>query len=135
MNWLDAAMSEALETAQTQGFDLWGTKLTGQCQSCGDDVGYTNLVLDHDHRFGIVRGYLCRSCNTSEGYGHTDHGIAEYLESPPAFQPHLPPLVYEGFGKASPLWAHASRCQAINRLQRDCGLACHDLRNAAGIRQ
>ena len=36
----------------------------GRCATCGrrDD-----LVVDHDHITGLVRGYLCKGCNVREG--------------------------------------------------------------------
>ena len=39
----------------------------GRCGICGLDVGDDALVLDHDHRTGLVRGYICRPCNAKEG--------------------------------------------------------------------
>ncbi len=44
----------------------------GRCALCGEPpAGRASwlrvLVLDHSHRNGHVRGYLCRSCNTREG--------------------------------------------------------------------
>ena len=36
----------------------------GRCATCGEE---DRLVRDHDHETGMVRGYLCRGCNTSEG--------------------------------------------------------------------
>jgi hypothetical protein len=36
----------------------------GQCARCGRK---DTLVEDHDHTTGLFRGWLCRSCNTSEG--------------------------------------------------------------------
>lgn len=36
----------------------------GRCAICGHDA---DLVTDHDHATGLIRGYLCRSCNTCEG--------------------------------------------------------------------
>ena len=41
----------------------------GRCAMCG--MGRTNLVEDHDHTTGLVRGLLCRSCNASEP--HNEH--------------------------------------------------------------
>lgn len=36
----------------------------GRCAICGNRQ---HLVEDHDHQSGMVRGYLCRGCNTQEG--------------------------------------------------------------------
>lgn len=36
----------------------------GRCAICGDRIE----VLDHDHMTGLVRGWLCRCCNTLEGF-------------------------------------------------------------------
>ena len=36
----------------------------GRCAICGRK---NELVEDHDHNTGLFRGWLCRSCNTSEG--------------------------------------------------------------------
>lgn len=42
----------------------------GRCAVCGFTA--TPLVTDHDHVTGLERGYLCRSCNTSEGQSGAD---------------------------------------------------------------
>lgn len=52
--------------------DAWGSLVmahwhAGRCAICGHERA---LVEDHDHRTGLVRGWLCRSCNTLEGAGH-----------------------------------------------------------------
>ena len=39
------------------------------CGMCGRDRG--RLIEDHDHDTGLIRGLLCRSCNTLEGAHHT----------------------------------------------------------------
>jgi hypothetical protein len=37
----------------------------GQCLICGRPPGFKRpLVVDHNHRTGHVRGFLCVSCNT-----------------------------------------------------------------------
>jgi len=37
------------------------------CELCGRLPGKTSLHLDHDHKTGRFRGWLCSSCNTSLG--------------------------------------------------------------------
>lgn len=39
----------------------------GRCAMCGQTP--TELVEDHDHASGLVRGLLCRSCNLREASG------------------------------------------------------------------
>lgn len=35
-----------------------------RCKACGDE---TKLVVDHCHETGLIRGLLCRNCNTALG--------------------------------------------------------------------
>jgi hypothetical protein len=50
------------------------------CATCGSE---NTLVEDHDHRTGLVRGMLCRSCNIREG--KSDSGVfRKYRERNPA---------------------------------------------------
>jgi hypothetical protein len=54
----------------------------GPCELCG---AYTDpLHLDHDHKTGRVRGWLCLLCNTALGRFKDDPALlrraAEYLE-------------------------------------------------------
>jgi hypothetical protein len=52
------------------------------CAVCGA-AGTGGLVEDHDHRTGLVRGRLCRSCNAQEG--RSDAGVFQkYRERSPA---------------------------------------------------
>jgi hypothetical protein len=39
-----------------------------RCAICG--FPHFDLILDHDHATGLVRGRLCRSCNIAEGMGN-----------------------------------------------------------------
>jgi hypothetical protein len=39
----------------------------GSCGICGLETEAGGLYHDHDHRTGLLRGLLCRSCNTIEG--------------------------------------------------------------------
>lgn len=41
-----------------------------KCAICGYDDGLRALSLDHDHRSGRIRGYLCRDCNSGLGNFH-----------------------------------------------------------------
>jgi len=41
----------------------------GACDICGTE---TNVVMDHDHDTGCLRGSLCTSCNFGLGYFHDD---------------------------------------------------------------
>ena len=45
----------------------------GNCQICNRHVSGKNQHIDHCHSTNIVRGVLCRACNT--GLGHFDDDI------------------------------------------------------------
>ena len=46
------------------------------CECCGR--GARQLVLDHDHRTGAFRGYICQSCNMALGhFGDTLDGLLQ----------------------------------------------------------
>ena len=55
----------------------------GRCAMC--DLGGGGNVCDHDHETGLIRGYLCPSCNVREGmdFGRS-RGWANYRLRPPA---------------------------------------------------
>jgi hypothetical protein len=62
---------------------LLGSWHDERCAICGIQPGH--LVVDHDHRTGLVRGRLCRGCNVSEGLNRGDGTVyALYRERPPA---------------------------------------------------
>jgi Recombination endonuclease VII len=46
---------------------LMGEWQEDRCATCGRVAPY-DLVTDHDHETGLVRGYLCKSCNTLESH-------------------------------------------------------------------
>ena len=46
----------------------------GRCKICTDEV---DLVIDHDHVTGVVRGLLCHPCN---------HGLGHFRDSPAALR-------------------------------------------------
>lgn len=54
----------------------------GRCAICASQGG---LIDDHDHTTGLVRGLLCRSCNTREGLDRGSVGpFAKYRTKNPA---------------------------------------------------
>lgn len=54
-----------------------------RCAICG--TRSRGLVLDHDHETALVRGWLCASCNISEGHDGRDVGLyAKYRQRNPA---------------------------------------------------
>lgn len=71
--------------ARQRMYDRLVAEFGPMCASCGKCYGH---VVDHDHFSGIVRGLLCRVCNTwVETCLHADSAdchYAEYLNAPPA---------------------------------------------------
>jgi hypothetical protein len=60
---------------------LMGEMHKGRCAICGIRPG--RLVTDHDHETGLVRGFLCNTCNGNEA--RRRYGIyAKYRERTPA---------------------------------------------------
>lgn len=53
--------------------DEWAWLAEWQALRCGI-CAYKDprIVMDHDHRTGLIRGWLCRSCNLTEGHAHLD---------------------------------------------------------------
>lgn len=56
----------------------------GKCAICGDPGTVRILDLDHNHKSGRVRAYLCNPCNIALGQAHEDpdrlRKMADYLE-------------------------------------------------------
>lgn len=50
--------------AETTALDVLRDWQAGRCAVCGREE---QLVTDHDHKTGLVRGLLCYPCNTNEG--------------------------------------------------------------------
>lgn len=46
----------------------------GRCAMCGDTR--EQLVMDHCHHDGRIRGLLCRSCNSVEPHSDGEHWVA-----------------------------------------------------------
>lgn len=57
------------------------------CAMCGMPDTLSSLVEDHCHITGLVRGYLCRGCNTIEGTSGAPEWD-EYRRNPPMRQRH-----------------------------------------------
>lgn len=51
----------------------------GRCAICGR---VRDLVCDHDHATGLVRGWLCNSCNTTEGTNQEPDTIFSLYREP-----------------------------------------------------
>ncbi len=55
----------------TYDYSLLYAEQDGKCFLCGwkaEGSGRAGLVVDHDHKTGVVRGLLCKLCNTSLGW-------------------------------------------------------------------
>ena len=64
------------ETAEE--FLRWWNRDCAVCGSAGE------LVDDHDHKTGLVRGCLCRSCNSREGHADNEGIFGKYRQRNPA---------------------------------------------------
>lgn len=63
--------------------EQWVTQ-RGLCASCGEPILAAEAQLDHDHATGLMRGFLCPSCNRTIGQARDDverlRACADYLE-------------------------------------------------------
>ncbi|MFJ3094637.1 endonuclease domain-containing protein [Streptomyces hydrogenans] len=77
-------LRRAYEDPEARQSALLNEWQAGRCAIC-EDSG-SELVTDHDHATGLVRGMLCRSCNTREGFSYApgrQSVFAAYRERPP----------------------------------------------------
>lgn len=94
----------------------------GRCAICGHR---RELVEDHDHDTGMVRGYLCRGCNTQEGiYGDPSTLFGKYRDRHPTKMLGLSirywdPIIGE---YAQPVARQASRDPWTDAATKDIGL-------------
>ncbi|MEV8475967.1 endonuclease domain-containing protein [Streptomyces sp. NPDC051173] len=73
----------------------------GACAMCSARRG--NLVVDHCHETGLVRGLLCRSCNALEPHSSAPSFVA-YRSRPPAVMLQVEQQYgspWDGFGATS----------------------------------
>jgi hypothetical protein len=57
-------------------------RAAGHCEACGiptEESGIKQLIIDHDHRYGVeaVRGMICSSCNAALGNQEHTRPLAE----------------------------------------------------------
>lgn len=45
------------------------SKQKNRCAICGQ-IGSRNLAVDHNHKYGNIRGLLCNNCNSAIGHFH-----------------------------------------------------------------
>lgn len=75
-------LERAADALTGDGAALLAQWQDGRCAICGK---VRDLVCDHDHATGLVRGWLCQSCNIAEGARlEPDTIFARYRERPPA---------------------------------------------------
>lgn len=57
----------------------------GKCGGCKGPIEMDTAHLDHDHKTGRVRGFLCAPCNRTLGHGLEDRhrllGLVAYLDA------------------------------------------------------
>lgn len=65
-------------------FNSLVNKQKGICPICENLLEYGNQVIDHDHKTQVIRGVLCRRCNTLLGLCRDDPQVllrgVKYLE-------------------------------------------------------
>lgn len=72
------ACTFADEESAERFFDWWHQGMCAICWAPGE------LVTDHDHVTGLVRGLLCRSCNALEGHADDTGRFGAYRRRNPA---------------------------------------------------
>jgi hypothetical protein len=68
----EEALAMAMGDPESCGSAILSHWQNGRCAICGHRY---ELVEDHDHDTGLVRGYLCRGCNTQEGVHRGDDNL------------------------------------------------------------
>lgn len=58
-------------------YDLILQSQNGVCAICGSDNNGKTLVVDHDHKTGLIRGLLCDDCNLFLGFVDDDETLIQ----------------------------------------------------------
>lgn len=96
--YLVKAMGEGKPLEDTLAGLVMADWQQGRCAVCASKM--SALVEDHDHATGLVRGYLCRGCNTAEGMNGDGARLwREYRERNPASICGVVARYYDSFAK------------------------------------
>lgn len=96
-----------LEEAKVLASHLLDDWQAERCAICGGRRSH--LVEDHDHTTGLVRGWLCQSCNASEGFAAASESrYVRYRAKNPATMLGIT-IRYSGYGwiNGRPVWPSA----------------------------
>ena len=55
------------ELSRDQVVKFYQDHFTGKCDICTKGITGKDMHLDHDHKTGVLRGWLCMHCNTGLG--------------------------------------------------------------------
>lgn len=79
----DAARRHVLKSKYGVTLEWFTQQRAAQSGLCALGCGRTATAIDHDHRTGLIRGILCRSCNVALGFMRDDPALLtraiEYL--------------------------------------------------------
>lgn len=76
----DRLIQKAVRLYGEEALPVIERKIAGDpCDICGEAKLPQNMVIDHNHETGEVRGLLCSNCNFAIGLLQEDTAIAEQL--------------------------------------------------------
>lgn len=76
-NWVNKNKDKVAFTKAKSAYGITKEEydsLTRKCQICGSEK---NLVIDHSHQSGRIRGMLCNSCNKGLGFFRDNPALLE----------------------------------------------------------